>query len=105
MLCDTVQTTLKKYNANQHYIPHKDHICLKLEGGGRKPAVPKMKQGKQYQEKAFSSLVVPKQGTVTNRGSTQNSARTWQKRVRTFSDVEIIRNILLKRVMFGSQES
>lgn len=35
LLCNATITTLKKYNANQHYETHKDHEYTKLKGKAR----------------------------------------------------------------------
>ena len=51
LLCDAVISTLKKYNAYQHYRSHKDNKYAKLECKFRITALKKLKEGVQRQKK------------------------------------------------------
>jgi hypothetical protein len=57
LLCDTAISSLKKFNAHQHYATHKDHKYFKLEGEARKVALQKLKNEKQKQSQLFQAAV------------------------------------------------
>ena len=61
LLCNSRITTVKKYNANQHYTTHKNHKYVALEGEAPKEALKKMKLHNQQQRQVFQS--VSRQGT------------------------------------------
>lgn len=54
LICDTLISTLKKYNA---YSTHKDTKYTKLEGQPRHIAFKKLKEGKQNQKLFFKQLI------------------------------------------------
>lgn len=49
--------SLKKSNANQQYLTHKNHKYAKLEGESCQAAIQKLKKEKLSQQVAFSTFV------------------------------------------------
>jgi len=43
LLCNFLITTVKKYNANQHYANHKNHKYVALDGEARQETLKMMK--------------------------------------------------------------
>ena len=56
LLCNSMITTVKNYNANQHYTTHKNHKYVALEGEARKEALKKIKLHNQQQRQVFQSV-------------------------------------------------
>ena len=57
LLCDTVLTTLKRANANKHYLTHKEHKYFNLEGESRQAVLQKLKNEKHHQQASFSAFL------------------------------------------------
>lgn len=56
LLCNATLTSLKKSNAQQHYLTHKEHKYTKLEGEAREAALQKLKKEKHNQQAGFSAF-------------------------------------------------
>ena len=61
LLCNSMITAVKKYNADQHYTTHKNHKYVVLEGEARNEVLKKMKLHNQQHRQVFQS--VSRQGT------------------------------------------
>lgn len=95
LLCNTIITTLKKANANKHYLTHSEHKYFNLEGESRKAALQKLKNEKHHQQASFSTFV-KKNATAVE--VTYKIAHILGKRGKPFSDVEIIKECIVEAV-------
>ncbi|XP_023226735.1 general transcription factor II-I repeat domain-containing protein 2B-like [Centruroides sculpturatus] len=95
LLCNTVLNTLKKANANKHYLTHKEHKYFALEGESRKAALQKLKNEKHHQQASFSAFVNQNSAAVA---VTYKIAHILGKRGKPFSDIEIIKECIVEAV-------
>ena len=56
LLCNSMITTVKRYNAIRHYTTHKNQKYVALEGEACKEALKKMKLHNQQQRQVFQSV-------------------------------------------------
>ncbi|GLV37558.1 hypothetical protein CBL_20370 [Carabus blaptoides fortunei] len=82
LLCNTVLTTLKKANANEHYLTHKEHKYFNLEDEPQ-PALQKLKNEKHHQQASFSAFVKKNTTAVAD---SYKIAHILGKRGKPFSD-------------------
>lgn len=95
LLCDTVLTTMKKANANKHYLTHKEHKYFNVKGESRNAAVQKLKDEKRIQRESLRNFV--------NKNSNENYvtykiAHILGKNGKPYSDVEIIKDCIVETV-------
>ena len=83
LLCNSVITTVKKYNANQRYTSHKNHKYVALDGEALKKALWKMKLHNQQQRQVFQS--VSRQGANITE-ATYRIAYILGKKVKPYSE-------------------
>ena len=95
LLCNSMITTVKKYNANQHYTTYKNHKYVALEGEARKEALKKMKLHNQQQRQVFQSL--SRQGTNITE-ATYRIAYMLGKKGNPYSDAELIKDCIIEVV-------
>lgn len=95
LLCDTAISTLKKFNAHQHYNTHKDHKYFKLEGEARKVVLQKLKDEKQKQRQFFQAAIRPGNNATE---ATYKVAYILGKKGKPFSDVEIVKECIVEVV-------
>ncbi|KAG0437657.1 General transcription factor II-I repeat domain-containing protein 2 [Dictyocoela muelleri] len=57
LLCDAVLSTIKKYNANQHYKTHPNHKLVNLDCDERKEVVRRLKTEKLEQKKGMTAFI------------------------------------------------
>ena len=94
-LCNSMITTVRKYNAIQHYTTHKNHKHVALEGEACKEALKKMKLHNQQQRQVFQS--VSKQGTNITE-ATYRIAYILGKKGKPYSDAELIKDCIIEAV-------
>ena len=87
LLCNSMITTVKKYNANQHYTTHKNHKYVALESEARKEALNKIKLHNQQQRQVFQS--VSRQGTNITE-ATYRIAYILGRKGKPYSDAKLI---------------
>nr|XP_022907692.1 protein ZBED8-like [Onthophagus taurus] len=95
LLCNTVLTTLKKANANKHYLTHKEHKYFNLEGESRRAILQKLKNEKHHQQASVSAFV---KKSTTAVDVTYKIALILGKRGKTFADVAIIKECIVEAV-------
>ena len=95
LLCNSMITTVKKYNANQHYTTHRNYKYVALEGEARKEALKKMKLHNQQQRQVFQS--VSRQGSNISEAP-YRIAYILGKKGKPFSDIELIKDCIIKAV-------
>ena len=95
LLCNSMITTVKKYNANQHYTTHQNHNYVALEGEARKEALKKMKLHNQQQRQVFQS--VSRQGTNITE-ATCKIAYILRKKGKPYGDAELIKDCIIETV-------
>ena len=95
LLCNSMITTVKKYNANQHYTTHQNHKYVALEGEARKEALKKMKLHNQQQRQVFQS--VSRQGTNIIE-ATYRIGYIFGKKGKPYSDAELIKDCIIEAV-------
>ena len=95
LLCNSMITTVKKYNANQHYTTHQNHNYVALEGEARKEALKKMKLHNQQQRQVFQS--VSRQGTNITE-ATCKIAYILGKKGKPYGDAELIKDCIIETV-------
>ncbi|XP_026475835.1 general transcription factor II-I repeat domain-containing protein 2B-like [Ctenocephalides felis] len=95
LLCNTVLNTLKKANANKHYLTHKEHKYFALEGESRKTALRKLKNEKHHQQASFSAFVNQNSAAVA---VSYKIAHILGKRGKPFSDIEMIKECIVEAV-------
>ena len=91
LLCNSTITTVKKYNANQHYTTHQNQKYVALEGETRKEALKKMKLHNQQQRQVL------RQGTNITE-TTYRIAYILGKKGKRYSDVELIKDCIIEAV-------
>ena len=91
LLCNSMITTVKKHNANQHYTIHKNHKYVALEGEARKEALKKMKQ--QWQ---MFQLVSTQGANITE--ASYRIAYILGKKGKPYSDAELINDCIIEAV-------
>ena len=97
LLCNSLITTVKKYNANQHYRSHKNHKHVALEGEFRKEALNKMKLHNKQQRQVFQS--VSRQGTNITK-ATYRIVYILGKKGKPYSDAKLIKNGIIEAVRY-----
>ncbi|XP_056645038.1 uncharacterized protein LOC130450591 [Diorhabda sublineata] len=95
LLCNIVLSTLKKANANKHYLTHKEHKYFALESESRKAALQKLKNEKYHQQASFSAFVNQNSTAVA---VTYKITHILGKRGKPFSDIEIIKECIVEAV-------
>ena len=94
-LCNSVITTVKNYNANQHYATHKYHKYVALECEARKEALKKLKLQNQQQRQVFQS--VSRQGTNITE-ATYRIAYILGKKGKSYSGAELVKDCTIEPV-------
>jgi len=96
LLCNSMNTTVRKCNANQHYVTHKNHKYVALEGKAREEALKKMKLQNQQQRQVFQS--VSRQGTNITE-ATYKIAYILGKKGKPYSDAEPVKDCIMEAVL------
>uniref|UniRef100_A0A6P7F1W9 General transcription factor II-I repeat domain-containing protein 2A-like n=1 Tax=Diabrotica virgifera virgifera TaxID=50390 RepID=A0A6P7F1W9_DIAVI len=95
LLCSTVITTIKKYNANQHYMTHSNHKYAILEGEARETILQQLKKEKLHQQQTFNKFFQQNNNATEAR---YKVAYILGKRGKPFSDVEMIKDCIVEVV-------
>ncbi|UYV66688.1 EPM2AIP1 [Cordylochernes scorpioides] len=95
LLCSTVLTTIKKYNANQHYMTHSNHKYAILEGEARKTILQQLKNEKLHRQQTFNRFFQQNNNATE---ATYKVAYILGKRGKPFSDVEMIKECIVEVV-------
>jgi len=95
LLCNSIITTVKKYNTNQHYATHKNRKYVALEGEARMEVLKKMELQNQQQQQVFQS--VSRQGTNITE-ATYKIAYIPGKKGKPYSDAELVKDCIIEAV-------
>lgn len=95
LLCERTITTIKKYNAHQHYSTHKDNKYAKLEGESRSIALKTLKEGRQKQQQIFHR-VIHQDKAITE--ASFKVAYLLGKQGKPFSDSQLIKDCIIEVV-------
>jgi len=95
LLCNSMITTVKKYNANQHYATHWNHKHVALESEAHKEVLKKMKFQNQQLRQVFQS--VSRQGTNITE-ETHRIAYILRKKGKPYSDAKLVKDCIIEAV-------
>ena len=96
LLCNSMITTVKKYNANQHYATHWNHKHVALESEAHKEVLKKMKFQNQQLRQVFQS--VSGQGTNITE-ETHRIAYILRKKGKSYSDAKLVKDCIIEAVL------
>ncbi|KAG0436576.1 hypothetical protein DMUE_4151 [Dictyocoela muelleri] len=95
LLCGGTLNTIKRYNATKHYLSHKDHKFVSLEGEARKSALYKMKKEKDKQRYELLTFINQKSASIEAK---YEVAYILGKRGKPYSDAEMVKECILAAV-------
>ena len=95
LLCDTAISTVKQYNAQQHYAVHKYNKYAKLKSESQTIALQKLKDRQLKQRQVFHSVL--NKGNAKTKSSYE-VAYLLGKKCKAVSDAELIKECIIEVV-------